>query len=273
VLYIDPSGHSFWGAVKGAVIGAVGGAIVGAVAGVIVGGLAGAIAGAIGGAVVGGIAGGVIGASMKPIGNGQTSSNSTPSTTPPSSSTKPPTSSTTTQPPAVTTQPATTSPPAKIPTTVSERGQNLIKNYDAIIGSGSEPGSSGSPHLEAYYDMYDVKTIGWGHTGEMIESNVPDNITYAEAERLFESDLKRMTDKANQITNDFSLKLTQQQYDASVMYAFQHGPNGTGSTSLTALMKHMSAGEDDSVRSILSGWGRRDDEWELYSTGDYIRNH
>lgn len=121
VLYIDPSGHSFWGAVKGAVIGAVGGAIVGTVAGAIAGGPAGAVVGAIGGAVAGAIIGASIGASIKPIGGGQTSSNSTPSTTPPSSSTQPPTSSTTTQPPAVTTAPAITSPPEKILTTEQER--------------------------------------------------------------------------------------------------------------------------------------------------------
>jgi hypothetical protein len=57
------------------------------------------------------------------------------------------------------------------------------------------------------------------------------------------------------------------------MYAFQHGQNGTGPESLTALMKAMGTGSSAAVRWILSGNGRRNDEWELYSSGDYIRNH
>lgn len=41
----------------------------------------------------------------------------------------------------------------------------------------------------------------------------------------------------------------------------------------TALLQSMSEGDDENVRYILSGYGRRDDEWELYSTGDYGRDH
>jgi len=43
--------------------------------------------------------------------------------------------------------------------------------------------------------------------------------------------------------------------------------------SLTALMKAMGVGNSDTVRLILSVSGRREDEWELYTNGDYIRNH
>ena len=127
--------------------------------------------------------------------------------------------------------------------------------------------------MESYYCASDVKTIGWGHTGKMIEENVPNNITYEEAEQLFQSDLKDVTDKANRIISDYDLTLTQNQYDAAAMYAFQHGINGDGPTSLTALLQSMSEGNNENVRYILSGYGRRDDEWELYSTGDYGRDH
>lgn len=127
--------------------------------------------------------------------------------------------------------------------------------------------------MQAYLDMYGVKTIGWGYTGERTPSKVPNKITYDEAEKLFESDLSRFTKKANEIVLKWDLHLSQQQYDAAVMYAFQHGQNGAGPKSLTALMKAMVAGDNDAVRSTLSGWGRAEDEWELYLSGDYTRNH
>lgn len=57
------------------------------------------------------------------------------------------------------------------------------------------------------------------------------------------------------------------------MYGFQHGPYGTNSKSMSALMKHMSNGDSQSVRAILNGSGRREDEYELYFYGDYVRNH
>ena len=153
------------------------------------------------------------------------------------------------------------------PTNVSQKGQSLIKNYD------SKPGSNGEPHLEAYYDIYGVKTIGWGYTAERRPELVPDSISKIEAEEFFQSDLKRMTDKANKIIINWDLTLTQNQYDAAVMYAFQHGPNGDGPKSLTALLKAIDSGSADDVRAILQGSGRREDEWELYNSGDYNRNH
>lgn len=102
---------------------------------------------------------------------------------------------------------------------------------------------------------------------------MPDSISKIEAEEFFQSDLKRMTDKANKIIINWDLTLTQNQYDAAVMYAFQHGPNGDGPKSLTALLKAVDSGSADDVRAILQGSGRREDEWELYNSGDYNRNH
>ena len=155
----------------------------------------------------------------------------------------------------------------KSPVGVSSAGQDLIKNYDSIVGSG------GKPHLEAYFDMFGVKTIGWGHTGEMNPNNVPNNITYNQAEDLFQKDLRRVTKQANRIIAEWDLVLTQQQYDAAVMYGFQHGPYGTNSKSMCALMIAMNGGNSEAVKSILTGSGRRMDEYELYAYGDYIRNH
>lgn len=155
----------------------------------------------------------------------------------------------------------------KSPVQVSSAGQDLIKEYDSI------PGSGGKPHLVAYNDIRGVKTVGWGHTGGRNADKVPDNITYAQAEDFFQEDLSMVTKQANKITVEWDLVLTQQQYDVAVMYGFQHGPYGAKPDSMRALMIAMNAGNSGAVQSILTGSGRRMDEYELYAYGDYIRNH
>ena len=155
----------------------------------------------------------------------------------------------------------------KSPSGVSKEGKDLIKNYDSIVGS------KGKPHLDAYYDKNGVKTIGWGHTGDMNPKNVPDHIDYAQAELLFQKDLNKVTKQADKIIIEWDLSITQQQYDAAAMYGFQHGPNGMNSKSMYALLIAMNSGDSETVQKILSGSGRRKDEYEIYAYGDYVRNY
>lgn len=71
--------------------------------------------------------------------------------------------------------------------------------------------------LKMYNDVGGIGTIGWGHTGK----NLPTEITLTQAEHFFESDISEAEKKVNKYTELYSF--SQNEYDALVSFAFNIG--------------------------------------------------
>jgi GH24 family phage-related lysozyme (muramidase) len=88
----------------------------------------------------------------------------------------------------------------------SENGRKKIEAFEGCVLHAYKARPS-----ERYY------TIGYGHYGADVDANM--HITQAEADRLFQEDLKRF-EKA---VNDLGMLLNQQQFDALVDFAYNCG--------------------------------------------------
>ena len=86
----------------------------------------------------------------------------------------------------------------------SEKGKNLIKNYEGL-------------RLKAYRCPSNKLTIGYGHTANVKENDV---ITKEQAENYLTQDLKRFENAVNRLVK---VSLTQNQFDALVSFAFNLG--------------------------------------------------
>lgn len=164
---------------------------------------------------------------------------------------------------------------------VSEKGIQFIKSYEGL-------------RLKPYDDKTGKTltewtpraTIGYGHLISKEDWKLFDKgISKGEAEKLFASDLK--TKGENVVRRYVRASLSQQQYDALVALVFNVGEtNFSGSTLLRRINdpKYNS----DVYEDLEAAWkafrisrgkvnqgliNRRADEWELYSRGDYRRDH
>lgn len=140
---------------------------------------------------------------------------------------------------------------------ISQRGINLIKNFEGL-------------RLKAYKCPAGVWTIGYGHTGNVRQGQV---ITKMQAELLLKKDLERF-EKA---VNEFALiKLTQNQFDSLVSFAFNVGIEAfckstllkiinTGTFKLKEIEIQLMRWVKDSQGRILKGLvNRRKKEFELF---------
>jgi lysozyme len=123
------------------------------------------------------------------------------------------------------------------------------------------------------------RTIGYGHV--ILEGETFSSITKAEARELLKKDLEYITHRVNELTWDLNLK--QQEFDSLVSFAFNVGE---GSLKKSDLLECIEDGErkPSNLRPNFSAWRkagrrvllglerRRYDEWEMFCSGDYIRD-
>lgn len=110
-----------------------------------------------------------------------------------------------------------------IPTTISSKGIDLIKHFEGL-------------RLQSYYCSSHVLTIGYGSTGSHVKEGM--RITEAEAEQLLISDLSRFE---NAVSELIKVPLTQNEFDATVSFAFNCGITALGASTFR---KRINAGEN-----------------------------
>ncbi|KNC65574.1 hypothetical protein AC626_22285 [Pseudoalteromonas rubra] len=123
-------------------------------------------------------------------------------------------------------------------------------------------------------------TIGYGHLISKSEwSLYKGGITAAQAEALFLADLSKFVTAVN---DSVVVPLSQQQFDAAVMLAYNIGVDGFYNSSALALMNNPNASTEYSgLQSAWKAWkfsqgkesngliNRRNAEWNIYSNGVY----
>lgn len=129
---------------------------------------------------------------------------------------------------------------------ISSKGKTLIKSYEGC-------------RLTAYRCPAGVLTIGWGHTGDVYEGQT---ITQAEADRLFDNDIKRYEKPVQAYSG-----LNQNQYDALVSFCYNCGAGALtdvmGSGNITGTMALYVKGGGVTLPGLVR---RRKEEIELYNT-------
>lgn len=92
---------------------------------------------------------------------------------------------------------------------ISENGKKFIKNLEGLS-------------LACYLDVANVKTIGYGHTGDSVNKmNIGDTISKEKADKLFDYDIEFFEKIVNSYSDKY--KFTQNEYDALVSFAFNIG--------------------------------------------------
>lgn len=122
---------------------------------------------------------------------------------------------------------------------ISKRGIDLIKHFESL-------------RLTAYYCDAGKPTIGYGSTLGITHEDVKNRktITESQAEALLTKDLARFEDVVNR---NVKVKLTQNQFDALVSFAFNvGGGNFTSST----LLKELNKGNYKEVPNQLLRWDK-----------------
>lgn len=123
-------------------------------------------------------------------------------------------------------------------------------------------------------------TIGYGHLISKSEWSIYENgITAAQADALFAEDVAPFVAAVNDAVN---ASLSQNQFDAAVMLAYNIGIAGFSSSSAVALMNDSNASTPYSnLESAWKAWNRsqgsvsqglinrRDAEWRVYSNAIY----
>jgi RHS repeat-associated protein len=149
---------------------------------------------------------------------------------------------------------------------VSQAGANFIANYEQFSA-------------RSYADQGGKMTIGYGHLIKPGE-NFSQPMSQADALTLFRADLSIFVDAVN---DGLTVSVTQAQFDALVSFAFNVGPTGFKNSSLLASINR--GASQATIEANLKAWknvngrvsnglvNRRADEWELYSEGDYSRDH
>lgn len=94
---------------------------------------------------------------------------------------------------------------------ISEYGIKLIKQFEGL-------------RLNVYLDCVGVKTVGWGHTGSVVNNmEVGQAITLDKAEYYLKKDLAKFEKAVNKYNPIYNF--TQYQFDALVSFAFNCGSN------------------------------------------------
>ena len=118
---------------------------------------------------------------------------------------------------------------------ISLEGLSLIKRFEGC-------------RLKAYKCSAGVLTIGYGHTGGVLETDV---ITQDVADKLLEQDIEKFEKYVNV---NVVVELNQSQFDALVAWTFNLGVGNLRSS--TMLKKLNEYGDYDSVPSEMKRWNK-----------------
>ena len=116
----------------------------------------------------------------------------------------------------------------------SKEGLALIKKFEGC-------------RLESYRCSANVLTIGYGHTGGVLETDV---ITQDDADKLLEEDIAKFEKYVND--NDI-VELNQSQFDALVAWTFNLG---VGNLRQSTMLRKLNEGDYQSVPSEMNRWNK-----------------
>ena len=116
----------------------------------------------------------------------------------------------------------------------SQEGLELIKKF-------------GGCRLEAYRCSANVLTIGYGHTGGVLETDV---ITQDVADKLLKEDIAKFEKYVNV---NVAVELNQNQFDALVAWTFNLG---VGNLRSSTMLKKLNESDYDSVPSEMRRWNK-----------------
>ena len=116
----------------------------------------------------------------------------------------------------------------------SQEGLELIKKFEGC-------------RLEAYRCSANVLTIGYGHTGGVLETDV---ITQDVADKLLEQDIAKFEKYVNV---NVAVELNQSQFDALVAWTFNLG---VGNLRQSTMLRKLNEGDYQSVPSEMNRWNK-----------------
>ena len=116
----------------------------------------------------------------------------------------------------------------------SKEGLALIKKFEGC-------------RLESYRCSANVLTIGYGHTGGVLETDV---ITQDVADKLLEQDIEKFEKYVNV---NVVVELNQSQFDALVAWTFNLG---VGNLRQSTMLKKLNEGDYQSVPSEMKRWNK-----------------
>jgi|TARA_B100000900_G_scaffold393014_1_gene389074 lysozyme len=116
----------------------------------------------------------------------------------------------------------------------SQEGLELIKKFEGC-------------RLEAYRCSANVLTIGYGHTGGVLETDV---ITQDVADKLLKEDIAKFEKYVNV---NVAVELNQNQFDALVAWTFNLG---VGNLRSSTMLKKLNESDYDSVPFEMRRWNK-----------------
>lgn len=160
---------------------------------------------------------------------------------------------------------------------LSVDGEDLLKSIEALALQPYDD-QTGKPITQ----WVKGATIGYGHLISKSEWDLYKNgITEAQAEALFDADLAPYVATVNEA---ITVTVTQQQFDAMVVLAFNIGRGGFAGSSVVKLVNDPNADTPfDSLEDAWKSWNksqgvvnqglinRRNAEWNMYARGVYER--
>ena len=162
-------------------------------------------------------------------------------------------------------------------TRLSDEGRKLLHDYEKLVLYTYDDQNG-----KRIYSWVKGATIGYGHLIQKRNfSKFKNGITVQQADELFENDLAPFE---NGVVKNLSVKVTQQQFDALVILAFNIGSRALSQSSALKLVNDPQAKTPYS--SLEKAWkafnrsqgkvmpglnNRRNSEWKVYTQGIYKR--